>query len=38
MAVLPDDDMVVHRDVERLGSIDELLGHVDIGARWSRIA
>ncbi len=38
MTVLSDDDVVVHRDVERLGGIDELPGHVDIGARWGRVA
>lgn len=32
MTVLSDDDVVVHRDVEGLGGIDELPGHVDIGA------
>lgn len=34
MAVLPDNDMIMHRDVECFGSVDELLGHIDVGARW----
>lgn len=38
MTVLSDDDVIVHRDVERLGGIDELPGHVDIGAGWRRVA
>lgn len=37
MAVLSDNDMIMHRDVECFGSVDELLGHVDVGARWCRI-
>lgn len=32
MAVLSDNDMVMHGNVERLGGIDELFGHVNIGA------
>jgi hypothetical protein len=31
MAVLADDDVVVDRDAERLGDVDDLLGHLDIG-------
>ena len=38
MAVLSDDDMIMHRDVECFGSVDELLGHIDVGARWCVIA
>lgn len=37
MAVLSDDDMIMHRDVECFGSVDELLGHIDVGARWCGI-
>lgn len=37
MAVLSDNDMIMHRDVECFGSVDELLGHIDVGARWCRI-
>lgn len=37
MAVLPDNDMIMHRDVECFGSVDELLGHIDVGARWCGI-
>ena len=36
--VLADDDVVVHRDAERLRHIDDRLGHVDVGARGRRIA
>ena len=38
MAVLTHDDVVVHLDPERLRHIDNLLCHLDIGARRSRIA
>ena len=38
MAVLPHDDVVVHRDAERLGDVDDLLRHLDVGARGRRIA
>ena len=36
MAVATDDDVVVHRDPERLGDFDDLAGHRDIGVgrRW----
>ena len=37
MAVLSDNDMIMHRDVECFGSVDELLGHIDVGARWCGI-
>src|ERR1700733_622643 len=38
MALLADDDVVVHRDAERLRHLDELLSHHDIVARRRRIA
>jgi hypothetical protein len=38
MAVLADDQVVVHRDAERLGDLDDRLRHLDVGARGRRIA
>ena len=38
MAFLADDDVVVHRNAERLGDLDDILGHLDIGLRGRRIA
>jgi hypothetical protein len=38
MPLLADDDVVVHQDAERLGGGDDLLGHLDIGARGRGIA
>jgi hypothetical protein len=38
MPVLPDDDMVVHRDAERTGDIDDRFCHLDVGLRRRRIA
>lgn len=38
MAVAADDDVIVDRDTKRAGGIDDLLGHIDIGARRRRIA
>ena len=38
MAVLADDDVVVHGNAERLRHRDNLLRHLDIGARRRRIA
>ena len=38
MPVLADDDVVVHGDAERAGERDDLLGHLDVGARWRRVA
>ena len=38
MAVLADDDVIVHGDTERRGDIDDRLGHLDIGLRGRRIA
>ncbi len=38
VALLADDDVVVHQDAERLRGSDDLLGHLDIGARGGRIA
>ncbi len=32
MALLADDDVVVDDDTERLGRVDDLLGHLDVGA------
>src|SRR4030088_74023 len=36
--VLADDDVVVHRDAEGLGDVDDLLGHLHVGARGRRVA
>src|SRR3981081_706526 len=36
--VLADDDVVVHRDAERGGDVDDRAGHSDIGLRRRRIA
>jgi hypothetical protein len=36
--VLPDNDVVVHRNAERLRYLDDLLRHVDVGARRGGIA
>ena len=38
MAELADDDVIVHGDAERLGDIDHLLGHLDIGGGRRRVA
>ena len=38
MPVLADDDVVMDGDAERLGGIDDRLGHLDIGARRGRVA
>jgi hypothetical protein len=38
MAFPPDDDVVMHCDVQPLGRDDDLLGHLDIGARWRWVA
>jgi hypothetical protein len=35
MALLADDDVVVHHDAEILGRRHDLLGHLDIGTRRS---
>ena len=37
MAFLADDDVVMYGDAQRLGSLDNHLGHVDVGARWRRV-
>jgi hypothetical protein len=37
VAVLADDDVVVHGDAERSGHIDDGLGHLDVRARGRRI-
>src|SRR5438874_10823399 len=38
MAVLADDDVVVHRNAERARHLDDGLRHLDVGARRGRIA
>src|SRR5262245_17987562 len=38
VALASDDDVVVDGDAQRPGGIDDLLGHVDIGARRGGIA
>jgi hypothetical protein len=38
MSVLADDDVVVHGDAERLCHRDDLLRHLDVGARRRRVA
>ena len=38
MSVLADNDVVVHRNAERRGDIDDRLGHVDVRLRRRRIA
>lgn len=38
MTMSSDDDVVVHGDAERLGDIDDRLGHADVGLRGRRIA
>ncbi len=35
MSVLADDDVVMHGNIECLGGVDQLLGHVDISAMAS---
>lgn len=34
----PDDDVVVHADAQPFARFDDLFRHLDIGARWGRIA
>ena len=38
MPIAADDDVVVHRDAERLRHVDDRLCHVDVGARGRRVA
>jgi|GEM_PF-1852652 hypothetical protein len=38
MPVPADDDMIVHRDPERLRDLRDLPRHLDVGTRRSRIA
>ena len=38
MAAAADDQVVVHRDAERLGGIDDVARHRDVGFRWRRVA
>ncbi len=33
MPVPADDDVIVHLDAKRLGHLDDLFGHLDVGAR-----
>lgn len=38
IALLADDDVIVDGDAKRLGAVDNLLGHLDVGARRRRVA
>jgi hypothetical protein len=38
VAFFADDDVVVHGDAERLCHLDDLLRHLDVGARRRRVA
>ena len=38
MSLLADDDVVVHRNAERLRHLDDLLGHLDVRAGRRRVA
>ncbi len=38
MAVLADDQMIMHRDLEGFADGDDLLGHVDVVGRRLRVA
>ena len=38
VAVLADDEVVVHRDAERARDLDDRLRHLDVGARRRRVA
>lgn len=38
IALLADNDVIVDGDAERLGAVDDLLGHLDVGARRRRVA
>ena len=38
MPFLADDDVIVHRNAERVRHRDDLLRHLDIGARRRRVA
>src|SRR5258708_38202875 len=38
MPVLADDDVIVNRNAERSGDVDDRLGHLDVRLRWRRIA
>jgi hypothetical protein len=38
VSLLADDDVIVHRNAERLRHRDDLLRHLDIGVRRRRIA
>lgn len=38
MPVLADDDVIVHGNAQRLGDVDDGLGHLDVGLRGGGIA
>ncbi len=38
MSVAADDDVVVDEDAERLGDVDDLARHLDVGGRGRRVA
>jgi hypothetical protein len=38
MPLLADDDVVMHRNAEGLGHLDNLSGHLDVGAGRRRVA
>jgi hypothetical protein len=38
VAVLADNDVVEHRDAERLGDVDDRLNHLDVGVARCRFA
>lgn len=38
VSLTPDDDVVVHADAQPFARFDDLFRHLDIGARWRRVA
>ena len=38
MSAFADNDVVMHGDAERVGDIDDRLGHLDVGLRRRRVA
>ena len=38
MAVFADDDVIVHRNAERAGDVDDRFRHLDVGGRRCRVA
>src|SRR5205085_8429108 len=38
VALAADDDVIVERNAERAGGLDDLFGHFDVGARRARVA